>query len=99
MALLLTPTVFYAFLLYITVPYELPTLANYQFIPFLLVATLSIFPFTLLATLAVGCVIILVQLYSFYLDPNPPIYFYIQELCLLCAVLTVAITANHFHLN
>jgi len=99
MALLLTPTVFYAFLLYITAPYELPTLANYQFIPFLLVATLSIFPFTLLESLAVGCVIILVQLYSFYLDPNPPIYFYIQELWLLCALLTVAITANHFHLN
>lgn len=96
--LLLSPACFYAYLLFVTAPFEMPELGNYQFIPFLLVATLSIFPLTLLESLVVGCLVIIVQLYSFYVDATPTAYL-IQQLWLLCALLVMALTANHFHLN
>src|SRR5699024_5342931 len=96
--LLLSPACFYAYLLFVTAPFGLPELGNYQFIPFLLVATLSIFPLTLLESLLVGTLIIAIQLYSFYIDATPTIYL-IQQLWLLCALLVMALTANHFHLN
>lgn len=96
--LLLSPACFYAYLLFVTAPFELPILGNYQFIPFLLVATLSIFPLTLLESLLVGALVIAVQLYSFYIDATPATHL-IQQLWLLCALLVMALTANHFHLN
>lgn len=97
--LILIPACFYAFLLFITNPYQLPNLANYYFIPFLLVATLSIFPFTLSESLTAGFFILMVQLYSCFNDPSASIYFHLQEIWLLAALLTVSITANHFHLS
>ena len=98
-SLLLLPALFYAALLFVTAPYELPNFANYYFIPFLLIATLSIFPLTLVESLLLGGVILLVQLYSCLIDPNQALYYHLQELWLLTALLTVALTANHFHLS
>lgn len=97
-ALLLSPALFYAYLIFVTASYELPQLGNYQFIPFLLVATLSIFPFTLIESLIIGCLVVMVQLYSFYIDPADFNYL-AQQFWLLCALLIMAVTANHFHLN
>lgn len=99
LTLLAAPALFYAALLFITAPYELPPLANYYFIPFLLVATLSIFPFTLLESLIIGLLLILVQLYSFSISDGSSLIHQIQEFWLLLALLTIAMTANHFHLS
>lgn len=99
MALFVAPALFYASFLFITAPYELHDLANYYFIPLLLVVTLSIFPFTLSESLLIGLLIMVVQLYSFTVAQGAPLIFQIQEFWLLIALLTVALTANHFHLG
>lgn len=98
-ALIALPALFYALVLSLVPPGDSQALIGYSFIPFLLVAALSIFPFTLVESLLAG--VLLQGLLTFSQQVSgawlTPAGF--EEQWLLAALLVVALTANHFQLS
>lgn len=93
------PAGFYGYMLWIAPESVGYIVEAYGFIPFLLVATLSVFPFTLIESSLVGLALLALQFYASYqkglwLSPQS-----LQDAWLLAALLVVSLTANYFHLG
>lgn len=93
------PAAFYAYMLWVSPGSVSYVVTGYGFIPFLLVATLSVFPFTLIESALVGLAMLVLQLFAslqkgIWLSPES-----LQDLWLLAALLVVSLTANYFHLG
>ncbi|HUH58912.1 MAG TPA: diguanylate cyclase [Candidimonas sp.] len=96
--LIALPASFYALVL-ITLPAgAIDSLVGYSFIPFLLVATLSIFPFTLAESAASGLALLLLHIFSQYVSGSWMTPAGWEDIWLLSALFVVALTANYFHL-
>ncbi|AYR20347.1 GGDEF domain-containing protein [Alcaligenes faecalis] len=93
------PASFYAYMLLTLSGAEHYVVLGYGFIPFLLVATLSIFPFTLLESALVGSALIALQVLASVSSGTWMTTKGLQDLWLLSALLVVALTANYFHLG
>lgn len=98
-ALIALPALFYALVLSLVPPGDSQALIGYSFIPFLLVASLSIFPFTLIESLLAGLLLQGLLTFSQQVAGTwlTPVGF--EEQWLLAALLVVALTANHFQLS
>lgn len=93
------PASFYGYMLWIAPESVGYIVEAYGFIPFLLVATLSVFPFTLIESTLVGLGLLALQFFASYqkglwLSPQS-----LQDAWLLAALLVVSLTANYFHLG
>ncbi|WP_346796615.1 GGDEF domain-containing protein [Halomonas sp. Bachu 37] len=97
--LLALPAAFYALVLFLMPPGGSRELAGYSFIPFLLVATLSIFPFTLIESLLAGLAMLALLSFAQYVQGSWMTPQGLQEQWLLGTLLVVALTANHFQLG
>ncbi len=93
------PASFYAYMLLSSDSAGHYVVLGYGFIPFLLVATLSIFPFTLLESAVVGGALIGLQILASIRADTWMTAKGMQDLWLLIALLVVALTANYFHLG
>ncbi|GHC59555.1 GGDEF domain-containing protein [Alcaligenes pakistanensis] len=93
------PASFYAYMLLTLAGAGHYVVLGYGFIPFLLVATLSIFPFTLLESALVGGALIALQVLASVSSGTWLTMKGLQDLWLLSALLVVALTANYFHLG
>ncbi|WP_404376653.1 GGDEF domain-containing protein [Vreelandella aquamarina] len=98
-ALLSLPALFYALVLIVLPSGDEAGLAGYGFIPFLLVAVLSVFPFTLLESFLAGVMlqVLLVfahQVNGIWMTPEA-----IEAQWLLASLLVISLTANHFQLS
>lgn len=98
-ALIALPALFYALVLSVLPDGANKALVGYGFIPFLLVAALSVFPFTLLESLLAGLLLqgllVLAQhVNGSWLTPSG-----LEAQWLLATLLVVALTANHFQLS
>jgi hypothetical protein len=93
------PASFYAYMLLTLSGAGHYVVLGYGFIPFLLVATLSIFPFTLLESALVGGALIALQVLASVSSGTWMTMKGLQDLWLLSALLVVALTANYFHLG
>lgn len=97
--LIVMPAAFYALTLISLPPSQMHLLVGYSFIPYLLVAVLSIFPLTLSESAIAGLGLIILecaaqQQSGIWLTPAGW-----QGLWLLGVLLAIAMTANHFHLG
>lgn len=97
--LILMPAAFYALILISLPPGQMHLLVGYSFIPYLLVAVLSIFPLTLSESAIAGTGLIILECIAqqqsgIWLTPAGW-----QGLWLLGVLLAIAMTANHFHLS
>ncbi|WP_404296015.1 diguanylate cyclase [Halomonas sp.] len=97
--LLVLPAAFYAMVLLLLPPGEAERLAGYAFIPFLLVAALSIFPLTIVESLAAGIVMLWLLVYAQTVDGSWLTPAGLEGLWLLTSLLVVSLTANHFQLS
>lgn len=97
--LIALPAAFYALVLLTLPPGEANKLVGYSFIPFLLVATLSIFPFTLAESALAGITLIGLHILSQHLAGTWMTPTGWEQIWLLTALLVVALTANYFHLG
>lgn len=97
--LLALPAAFYLLVLLSLPPGESHSLVGYSFIPFLLVATLSVFPFTLAESAAAGIAMLLLQVVAQQMGGTWMTAAGWQEIWLLAALLVVALAANYFHLG
>lgn len=95
--LLATPAAFYTLVLLVT-PQGSGPLIGYSFIPYMLVAMLAIFPFTLLESCALGLCLVVLQAFALQRADILLTSAGIQDLWLLAALLSIAITANYFQL-
>ncbi|MCB5363715.1 GGDEF domain-containing protein [Pusillimonas sp. CC-YST705] len=95
--LLATPAAFYALLLAV-IPQGTPPLIGYSFIPYMLVVMLAIFPFTLLESSVLGLSLLVLQAFALYRSEILFTSAGIQDLWLLVALLSIAVTANYFQL-
>lgn len=97
--LLALPAAFYALVLLLLPAGEAERLAGYAFIPFLLVAALSVFPFTILESLATGLAMLCLLAFAQLVDGSwlTPAGF--EGLWLLSSLLAVSLAANHFQLS
>lgn len=93
------PASFYAYMLLTSASAGRYVVLGYGFIPFLLVATLSIFPFTLLESALVGSALLGLQVLASVRSGTWMTAQGLQDLWLLAALLVVALTANYFHLG
>lgn len=98
-ALLALPGLFYALVLSIVPDGNSTMLAGYGFIPFLLVAVLSVFPFLLVESLLAGLLLqaLLVfaqQVNGIWMTPAG-----LEGQWLMTSLLAVTLTANHFQLS
>ena len=93
------PASFYAYMLLMSASAGRYVVLGYGFIPFLLVATLSIFPFTLLESALVGSALLSLQVLASVRSDTWMTVQGMQDLWLLAALLVVALTANYFHLG
>ena len=96
--LLATPAAFYALVL-ASLPAAQATLVGYSFIPYMLVAMLAIFPFTLSESALLGTALITLQLYALHVGGTLTTAAGLQEVWLLAALLSIAVTANYFQLG
>lgn len=97
--LIALPALFYALVLSLVPPGDSQALIGYSFIPFLLVASLSIFPFTLVESLLAGVLLQGLLTYSQQVAGTWLTPVGLEEQWLLAALLVVALTANHFQLS
>lgn len=97
--LLALPAAFYALVLLLLPTGETERLAGYAFIPFLLVAALSVFPFTIMESLAAGLAMLWLLAFAQMVDGSwlTPAGF--EGLWLLTSLLVVSLAANHFQLS
>jgi diguanylate cyclase (GGDEF)-like protein len=96
--LIALPAAFYALVLMTLPAGALDSLVGYSFIPFLLVATLSVFPFTLAESAAAGLALLLLHIFSQYVSGSWMTPAGWEDIWLLSALFVVALTANYFHL-
>lgn len=97
--LIALPAAFYGLMLLSLPPGQVHLLVGYSFIPYLLVAVLSIFPFTLSESLFAGLAMLTLEWLAqeragIWLTPAGW-----QGLWLLGVLLAISLTANHFHLS
>lgn len=97
--LLALPAGFYLLVLVMLPPDQVPNLVGYGFIPFLLVAALSVFPFTLLESLGAGLAMLALLAFSQLVDGSWLTGHGIENLWLLASLLAVSLAANHFQLS
>lgn len=97
--LIALPALFYALVLSLVPPGDSQALIGYSFIPFLLVASLSIFPFTLVESLLAGALLQGLLTYSQQVAGTWLTPVGLEEQWLLAALLVVSLTANHFQLS
>ncbi|MDY7117376.1 GGDEF domain-containing protein [Halomonas sp. SSL-5] len=97
--LLALPAAFYALILILLPNDEVVRLAGYAFIPFLLVAALSIFPFTLVESLAAGIALLWLLAFAQMVDGSWLTPAGLEGLWLLASLLVVSLAANHFQLS
>ncbi|MGM0693662.1 MAG: diguanylate cyclase [Pseudomonadota bacterium] len=97
--LLALPALFYALVLILLPPGGTDRLAGYAFIPFLLVATLSVFPFTILESLAACLALLGLQAFAQRVDGSWLTPTGLEGLWLLCSLGMVSMAANHFQLG
>lgn len=97
--LLALPALFYALVLVLVPPGNNQALIGYSFIPFLLVAALSIFPFTLVESFLAGVLLQVLLTFSQLVSGTWLTAAGFEEQWLLTALLVVALTANHFQLS
>lgn len=96
--LLATPAAFYTLVLLAT-PQGAGSLIGYSFIPYMLVAMLAIFPFTLLESSVLGLCLVALEAFALQRAGTLLSSAGIQDLWLLTALLSIAITANYFQLT
>ena len=96
--LLLTPALFYAWVLSI-LPSGPQVLVGYAFIPYMLVAMLAIFPFTLAESAVLGIALLCLEMYALHAGGALFTPEGLQAVWLLAALLVIALTANYFQLN
>ncbi|MYL22916.1 diguanylate cyclase [Halomonas alkaliantarctica] len=98
-ALIALPALFYALVLSV-VPHDAnQALVGYNFIPFLLVAALSVFPFTLLESLLAGLLLQALLVFAQHVNGSWLTPAGLEAQWLLATLLVVALTANHFQLS
>lgn len=97
--LLALPAAFYLLVLMILPPEQLVNLVGYGFIPFLLVAALSVFPFTLLESLGAGLAMLGLLAFAQLTDGSWLTGQGMESLWLLATLLVVSLAANHFQLS
>ncbi len=97
--LLALPAGFYLLVLLMLPPDQVQNLVGYGFIPFLLVAALSVFPFTLLESLAAGLAMLGLLAFSQQVDGSWLTGRGVENLWLLSSLLVVSLAANHFQLS
>jgi diguanylate cyclase (GGDEF)-like protein len=97
--LLALPASFYLLVLVVLPPKQVPSLVGYEFIPFLLMAALSVFPFTLLESLGAGLVLLGLLAFSQLAVGSGLSGGGIEELWWLASLLMVSLAANHFQLS
>lgn len=97
--LLALPAAFYALVLILLPDDEVVRLAGYAFIPFLLVAALSIFPFTIVESLATGIALLWLLAFAQMVDGSWLTAQGLEGMWLLASLLVVSMAANHFQLS
>ncbi|MGQ4880122.1 diguanylate cyclase [Billgrantia sp. LNSP4103-1] len=97
--LLALPAGFYLLVLAMLPPDQVSSLVGYGFIPFLLVAALSVFPFTLLESLGAGLAMLGLLAFSQVVDGSWLTGRGMENLWLLGSLLVVSLAANHFQLS
>ncbi|PMR77694.1 GGDEF domain-containing protein [Billgrantia endophytica] len=97
--LLALPAAFYVLVLVMLPSDELKSLVGYGFIPFLLVASLSVFPFTLLESFLAGMAMLTLLMFSQVMDGSWMSGRGVESLWLLTSLLAVSLAANHFQLS
>ena len=97
--LLALPACFYALVLVLLPSGEAARLTGYGFIPFLLVAALSVFPFTILESLAAGVAMLWLLAFAQIVDGSWLTPTGLEGLWLLSSLLVVSLAANHFQLS
>ncbi len=97
--LLALPAAFYALVLLLLPTGETERLAGYAFIPFLLVAALSVFPFTIMESLAAGLAMLWLLAFAQMVDGSWLTPMGLEGLWLLASLLVVSLAANHFQLS
>ena len=95
--LLITPAAFYALVLAVAGQQGSP-LIGYSFIPYMLVAMLAIFPFTLLEAATLGLVLMAMEAFALHVAGTLSTWAGLQDLWLLAALLSIALTSNYFQL-
>lgn len=93
------PAAFYALVLLVMPEGGSHSLIGYSFIPYMLVAMLSVFPFTLLESAIAGMGMLILQLLSQHITGHWWTAAGLQESWLLGALLVITLTANYFHLG
>ncbi|MCG6656223.1 diguanylate cyclase [Halomonas campisalis] len=97
--LLALPAAFYVLVLVMLPSGEIHHLVGYGFIPFLLVASLSVFPFTILESLFAGLAMLGLLMFSQLLDGSWMTGRGVEAFWLLSSLLVVSLAANHFQLS
>ncbi|MBA2778862.1 GGDEF domain-containing protein [Billgrantia kenyensis] len=97
--LLALPASFYLLVLLMLPSEHVPNLVGYGFIPFLLVAALSVFPFTLLESLLAGLAMLALLAFAQMIDGSWMTGRGMESLWLLASLLLVSLAANHFQLS
>ncbi|WP_169735511.1 GGDEF domain-containing protein [Halomonas halodenitrificans] len=97
--LLALPAVFYAVILILLPSGETRQLTGYAFIPFLLVAALSIFPFTILESLGAGIAMLSLLALAQMVDGSWLTPEGLEGVWLLASLLVVSLSSNHFQLS
>ncbi|MGY4878399.1 GGDEF domain-containing protein [Vreelandella aquamarina] len=98
-ALLALPALFYALVLSIVPEGNGTMLAGYGFIPFLLVAVLSVFPFTLVESLLAGLLLQALLVFAQQVNGSWMTPAGLEAQWLMTSLLAVTLTANHFQLS
>jgi diguanylate cyclase (GGDEF)-like protein len=97
--LLALPAGFYLLVLLMLPPEHVPNLVGYGFIPFLLVAALSVFPFTLLESSLAGLAMLVLLAFAQMIEGSWMTGRGMESLWLLASLLLVSLAANHFQLS
>ncbi|NIC04291.1 GGDEF domain-containing protein [Billgrantia bachuensis] len=97
--LLALPAGFYLLVLIMLPAEQVRHLVGYGFIPFLLVAALSVFPFTLLESLVAGLAMLGLLAFTQVIDGSWLTGRGLESVWLLSSLLVVSLAANHFQLS
>ncbi|NOG31269.1 GGDEF domain-containing protein [Halomonas sp. TBZ9] len=98
-ALLALPALFYMLVLTLVPDNHSAALVGYSFIPFLLVAVLSVFPFTLVESLLAGLLLQSLLVFVQHIDGSWMTPTGLEAQWLMFTLLAVTLTANHFQLS